>query len=54
MMNHYDDRVSYFALLIESGKLIEAQDNNNQQDISISAYGFVSRINSSEYFKTVV
>lgn len=38
-MNHFDDRQSYFAWLRSQGQFLKMQDNNNQQDVSSSAYG---------------
>lgn len=38
-MNHFDDRVSYFAWLRDQGKLFDCLDNNKQQDNSLLTYG---------------
>lgn len=38
-MNHFDDRVSYFAFLRDHGRLIQCLDNNQQQDRSLLTYG---------------
>ena len=48
-MNHYDDRVSYFAHLVEQGQYLKCQDTNNQADQSLSAYGGKSgTVNASD------
>lgn len=38
-MNHFDDRQSYFMWLRCQRQFMKMQDNNNQQDVSCSAYG---------------
>lgn len=38
-MNHFDDRQSYFAFLLEQGKRMDCLDNNQQQDQSLCTYG---------------
>jgi hypothetical protein len=38
-MNHFDDRISYFAWLREQGRLMDCLDNNAQQDRSFMTYG---------------